>query len=446
MQTPPTAEWLAELGELLRIPSISADPDHAGDVLAAGEWVRDFIRRAGGTADLLDWHGQPLVIGELRASSSAETAPTALAYGHFDVQPPAPLELWESPPFEPTIRDGSLYARGIADDKGQLYMLLRAAADLAAEGALPVNVRFACDGEEEVGGHSIVEWIAEDVRGADAAVIFDSGMIAEELWAFDVATRGVVYFHVELESGDRDLHSGMYGGAALNGVHALLRTLQAVLPGPDGLLPEPLRVGRVAPTAAELLDWNAMPSGAGELALQGATPADPRAAEEFYLRTWAEPAVDVNGIEGGSPHLQKTVLPVKAVANVSIRLAPGQQVEPVAEAFERLLREAAPAGSRLSIERWSAAPPGLVDPTAAAVELGLDAFEAALGSRPLLIRSGGTLPIVPALGDRGIPTVITGFCLPDGNIHSPNERLRVDYVPRGIAAARALFTAWGALR
>ena len=446
MQTPPTAEWLAELGELLRIPSISADPDHAGDVLAAGEWVRDFIRRAGGTADLLDWHGQPLVIGELRASSSAETAPTALAYGHFDVQPPAPLELWESPPFEPTIRDGSLYARGIADDKGQLYMLLRAAADLAAEGALPVNVRFACDGEEEVGGHSIVEWIAEDVRGADAAVIFDSGMIAEELWAFDVATRGVVYFHVELESGDRDLHSGMYGGAALNGVHALLRTLQAVLPGPDGLLPEPLRVGRVAPTAAELLDWSAMPSGAGELALQGATPADPRAAEEFYLRTWAEPAVDVNGIEGGSPHLQKTVLPVKAVANVSIRLAPGQQVEPVAEAFERLLREAAPAGSRLSIERWSAAPPGLVDPTAAAVELGLDAFEAALGSRPLLIRSGGTLPIVPALGDRGIPTVITGFCLPDGNIHSPNERLRVDYVPRGIAAARALFTAWGALR
>ena len=446
MQTPSFTPWLDELSELLRIPSISADPAHAGDVLAAGTWVRDFLRRAGGTAELVDWHGQPLVVGEVRASQGADTAPTVLVYGHFDVQPPAPLELWESDPFEPTIRDGQLYARGIADDKGQLYILLRAAADLAAEGALPVNIRFACDGEEEVGGHSIVEWIAADERGADAAVIFDSGMLAEEVWAFDVATRGLVYFHVELESGDRDLHSGLYGGAALNGVHALLRTLQAVLAGPDGLLPEPLRVGRVAPTAAELADWAAVPNGAGELAAQGAAPADARAAEEFYLRTWAEPAVDINGIDGGSPHLQKTVLPVKAVANVSIRLAPGQQVAPVTEAFQRLLREAAPAGARLSIEQLSAAPPGLVDPGARAILLGLDAFESALGSRPLLVRSGGTLPIVPALADRGIPTVITGFCLPDANIHSPNERMPVEHVPRGIAAARALFTAWGALR
>jgi len=437
--------WLDELGELLRIPSVSADPEHAADVLAAAAWVRDFLRRSGGEAEIVDWHGQPLVVGEIRASVAAAAAPTVLVYGHFDVQPPAPLDLWATPPFEPTIVDGSLYARGIADDKGQLYMLLRAAADLAGEGALPVNVRFACDGEEEVGGHSIVEFLEQDERGAAAAVIFDSGMVAEEVWAFDVATRGLVYFHVELESGDRDLHSGIYGGAALNGIHALLRTLAAVLPGPDGRLPEPLRVGLVPPTAAELADWATMPAGAGELAAQGATPADARGAEEFYLRTWAEPAVDVNGIEGGSPYLVKTVLPAKAVANVSIRLAPGQQVEPVAGAFEQLLRAAAPAGARLTIQRQSAAPPGLVDPAARAVQLGLDAFEQALGMRPLLIRSGGTLPIVPALADRGIPTVITGFALPDCNIHSPNERLRVDYIPRGIAAARALFVAWGRL-
>jgi acetylornithine deacetylase/succinyl-diaminopimelate desuccinylase-like protein len=437
--------WLDELGELLRIPSVSADPEHAADVLAAAAWVRDFLRRSGGEAEIVDWHGQPLVVGEIRASVAAAAAPTVLVYGHFDVQPPAPLDLWATPPFEPTIVDGSLYARGIADDKGQLYMLLRAAADLAGEGALPVNVRFACDGEEEVGGHSIVEFLEQDERGAAAAVIFDSGMVAEEVWAFDVATRGLVYFHVELESGDRDLHSGIYGGAALNGIHALLRTLAAVLPGPDGRLPEPLRVGLVPPTAAELADWATMPAGAGELAAQGATPADARGAEEFYLRTWAEPAVDVNGIEGGSPYLVKTVLPAKAVANVSIRLAPGQQVEPVAGAFEQLLRAAAPAGARLTIQRQSAAPPGLVDPAARAVQLGLDAFEQALGMRPLLIRSGGTLPIVPALADRGIPTVITGFALPDCNIHSPNERLRVDYIPRGIAAARALFVAWGGL-
>ena len=441
METP----WLEELAELLRIPSVSADPAHAGDVLAAAAWVRDYVRRAGGEAEIVDWHGQPLVVGELRASAAAATAPTVLVYGHFDVQPPAPLELWESPPFEPTITDGQLVGRGTADDKGQLYMLLRAAADLAAEGALPVNVRFACDGEEEVGGHSIVDFLAQDERGADAAVIFDSGMVAEEVWAFDVATRGLVYYHVELASGERDLHSGIYGGAALNAVHALLQTLSAVLPGPDGRLPEPLRVGLVPPTPAELADWATMPSGAGELAAQGALPADPRGAEEFYLRTWAEPAVDVNGIEGGSPHLVKTVLPVKAVANVSIRLAPGQQAEPVARAFEQLLHAAAPAGARLTLVQQSSAPPGLVDPSARAVQLGLDAFEQALGMRPLLIRSGGTLPIVPALADRGIPTVITGFALPDCNIHSPNERLRVDYIPRGIAAARALFVAWGGL-
>ena len=441
MDTP----WLDELSELLRIPSVSADPAHADDVLAAAAWVRDFLRREGGEAELVDWHGQPLVVGEIRASVDAAGAPTVLVYGHFDVQPPAPLDLWETPPFVPTIVDGSLYARGIADDKGQLYMLLRAAADLAGEGALPVNVRFACDGEEEVGGHSIVEFIEQDERGADAAVIFDSGMVAEEVWAFDVATRGLVYYHVELESGERDLHSGIYGGAALNGIHGLLRTLAAVLPGPDGRMPEPLRVGLVPPTAAELVDWATLPAGAGELAAQGATPADARGADEFYLRTWAEPAVDVNGIEGGSPHLQKTVLPVKAVANVSVRLAPGQQVEPVASAFERLLHAAAPAGARLTVERLSAAPPGLVDPTARAVQLALDAFEQALGVRPLLVRSGGTLPIVPALAERRIPTVITGFSLPDANIHSPNEKMRVEYVPRGIAAARALLVAWGGL-
>lgn len=442
-----------ELAVLLRIPSVSADPAHAADVTAAGEWVRDFVRGApGGSAELVDWHGQPLVIGEIAASAGAagaaapNGAPTVLVYGHFDVQPPDPLDLWKSDPFEPTLRGGDLYARGIADDKGQLYMLLRAARDLAEAGELPVNVRFACDGEEEVGGHSIVEWIEQDARAADAAVIFDSGMVAEEVWAFDVATRGLVYFHVELESGDCDLHSGIFGGAAMNGIHALMQVLRAVLPGPDGRLPQPLRAGLVAPTPGELADWGAMPSGAGELAAQGAQPADPRAAEEFYLRTWAEPSVDVNGIEGGSPQLQKTVLPVKAVANVSIRLAPGQQVEPVAEAFERLLREACPAGARLSVARWSDARPGLVDPDATAIRLGLDAFERALGVRPKLVRSGGTLPIVPALADRGVPTVITGFSLPDCNIHSPNERLRASYLPRGVAAARALFSAWGALR
>jgi len=438
-------QWLEELSEWLRIPSVSADPAHAGDVLLAGEWLADFVRRAGGECEVIDWHGRPLAVGEIRASDSAGSAPTVLCYGHFDVQPPAPLDLWDSPPFEPTVRDEWLYARGVADDKGQLYLLLKAAELLARDGALPVNVRFACDGEEEVGGHSIVDFLAEDERGADACVIFDSGMIARGRPAFNVATRGLCYFHVRVRAGTRDLHSGVYGGAALNALHVLGGLLASVL-AVDGRLPEPLREGIAPPTEGELESWRALPPGGEEIADQGARPSDARAAEEFYLRTWAEPAVDVHGIEGGSPQLQKTVLPVQAEANVSIRLAPGQDRARIADTFQQLVREAAPEGAEVEVELWSSSEPGLVDPEAPAIQLGLDAFERALGARPLLIRSGGTLPIVPALAKKGIPTIVTGFALAESNVHSPNERLLVEYVPLGVEAARELFVSWRALR
>ncbi len=438
------SEWFDELAQFLRIPSISADPAHAADVVRAGEWVRDLIRGAGGSAEVVDWHGQPLVVGEVRASSNAESAPTVLCYGHFDVQPPDPLELWSSPAFEPEIRGDRLYGRGVADDKGQLYLLLAGARALARAGRLPVNVRFACDGEEETGGHSIVEFLEADDRGADAAIIFDSGMIGEDVPAFNIATRGLLYFHVEVSTGSTDLHSGLYGGAAMNAAHALVRTLQALLAS-DGRLAEPLREGIVPPTARELEDWRQLPAGAGELAGQGATPADPAAAEEFYLRTTAEPALDINGIATGSPHLEKTVLPVRAVANVSVRLAPGQDPETIAAAFERLIRAALPDGAQLDLQRWSSARPGIVPPDARAILLGQDAFERVLGVRPVLVRSGGTLPIVAALADRGIPTIISGFSLPDAQIHAPDENLPARYVPLGIETAQALFEELGKL-
>ena len=437
-------QWFDELGEFLRIPSISADAAHRSDVIAAAEWVRDFIRDAGGECEVVDWNGQPLAIGEVRASTNAENAPTVLCYGHFDVQPPDPLELWDSPPFEPEIRDGYLYGRGTVDDKGQLYMLLSAARELARANELPVNVRFCCDGEEETGGHSIVEFLEADERGADAAIIFDSGMIRRDVPAFNLATRGMAYFHVTLRTGDKDLHSGVYGGAALNAAHALMQTLSAAV-SHDGTLAEPLRKGIAAPTDEELAGWSELPAGTDELSDQGARPKDRDAAHDFYLRTLAEPALDVNGIQTGSPILQKTVLPVEAIANVSIRLAPGQKVEEIAPEVERILREAAPAGADLTVDLWSSSPPGLVPPDAKAVQLGLDAFEKALGRRPALIRSGGTLPIVPALTDKGIPTVITGFGLPDSQIHSPNERLVADYVSVGTASARELYLAFAAL-
>jgi acetylornithine deacetylase/succinyl-diaminopimelate desuccinylase-like protein len=436
--------WLAELSEFVRIPSVSADAERADDVRQAGEWVCDFIRRAGGEAELRDWEGHPLALGEIRASNGSVDAPTVICYGHFDVQPPAPLDLWESDPFEANVRDGRVYARGIADDKGQLYMQLKAAEELKARDALPVNLRICCDGEEETGGHSIVDFLAADERGADACVIFDAGMLKRGVPLFNVATRGLVYFHVRVRTGARDLHSGLFGGAALNALHALVQTLDAVL-ADQGRLPEPLRAGITPPTEEELAAWAELTPGAEELAEQGARPMDARAEEEFYLRTFAEPSLDVNGIEGGSPQLQKTVLPVEAHANLSIRLAPGQDPDGIAAEAERLMREAAPEGAELELIRLSSAPPGLVDPESPVVQLGLDAFERVVGRRPLLVRSGGTLPIVPALADKGIPTIVTGFALPDSNIHSPNENLLADYLPLGVRAAAELYTAFAKL-
>ncbi len=438
-----TEPWFDELAEFLRIPSVSADPARAGDVKRAGQWVCDFIQAAGGTAELIDWNGQPLVNAEVPASGGGD-APTVLFYGHFDVQPADPLELWESAPFEPELRDGYLYGRGTVDDKGQLFMLLSAVRELAQAGELPVNVRFCCDGEEETGGHSIVEFLEADARGADAAVIFDSDLIRPGVPAFNMATRGLVYFHVTVRTGTRDLHSGIYGGAAMNAVHALSLTIAQIV-ARDGRLVESLRKGIAVPTEEELAGWRELPSGTEELGGQGASPADAKAADEFYLRTFAEPALDVNGIEGGSPQLQKTVLPVEAQANLSIRLAPGQQVEEIAPELERLLRASVPEGATIEIERWSSAAPGRMDPDAKAIQLGLVAFERALGRRPALIRSGGTLPIVPALADKGIPTIITGFGLSDSNVHSPNERLVAEYVPLGISAARELLLELAAL-
>ncbi len=428
----PDPAWLDELFDWLRIPSISADAAHAADVRGAGEWLCDFVRKAGGACELVETKGPlPLAVGELRASADSEHAPTILLYGHFDVQPSGDESLWQSPAFAPEVRDGWIYGRGSVDDKGNFYLLLKAAATLAAERSLPVNVRVASDGEEETGGHSIVDFIAADERGADACLIFDSVMPQDGIPAFDVGTRGLVYYHVRLRSGERDLHSGLFGGAALNAVHALAQVLAPVVAVPDEL-----RAGAVAPTQEELAAWEQLEPGQAVLARDGARPLDARAAEELYLRTFAGPAVDVNGIHGGEPDLQKTVLPVEAHANVSIRLAPGQDLEGIASAFERLLHEAVPDGAELDVERWSASPPGLIPPDAPAIKLAQDAFERVVGRRPLLLRTGGTLPIIPALAARGIPTILSGFGVPGHNVHSPNERFPLGHLALGVEAAR----------
>jgi acetylornithine deacetylase/succinyl-diaminopimelate desuccinylase-like protein len=438
------AAQLAELCELLRIPSISADPERLDDVRAAGEWIVELVRAAGGSATLVQSGGRPLVDATFPASTSPSTAPHILCYGHFDVQPPAPLDLWESDPFSPEVREGWLYARGVADDKGQLWSLLRAAADLASEGALPVNVRFCCDSEEEIGGTSIVDFIEREVADADACVIFDTAMLDEETPVFTIGTRGTIYCHVEVRTGRRDLHSGAYGGAALNALHVLVGALQNLLQT-DGRLPAELLTDVVAPGPDELREWSRLPDGAALLDAQGAVPTDATAAAEFHLRTWGLPSLDVNGIEGGSPVQQKTIVAASARANLSMRLVPGQTVERLFPIIEQLLRKDLPAGAELSVELVAACDPGITPRDSRALELAAEAFERATGTRPLVLRSGGSLPIMPLLERLGIPAVVSGFDVPSGNVHAPNERMLVSHLALSLAAARELFISLGAL-
>jgi acetylornithine deacetylase/succinyl-diaminopimelate desuccinylase-like protein len=434
--------WLSDLSEFIAIPSVSADPERKADVRKAADWVCRRIQEAGGEAAVELLGGAPLTIGEVRASVDPHSAPTVLIYGHFDVQPVDPLDLWQTDPFRLDVRDGWIYGRGTADDKGQLFMLLEAVRRLAADGTLPVNVRFACEGEEEIEGQNIIDWIAADRRGADVCLIFDSSMFDRQTPAIGVGCRGLLYFHIHVRTGDRDLHSGQFGGAALNAGHALMQTLSAVMPR-NGRLPEPLRAGTELPTTKQLNAVEDRFPGERLLNDRGASPADPTASDEFYLRTTAEPSIDVNGIAVGSPFLVKTVLPVVADANVSIRLAWRQDPATIAASFERMLREALPAGASLDVSLLGKSGATFQDPGARVIGLAQDAMEEVLGVRPLLFRGGGSLPVFPAMVDRGIPTIVTGFDLPEGNIHSPNERLSLELLPVGVATARALLTAFG---
>jgi acetylornithine deacetylase/succinyl-diaminopimelate desuccinylase-like protein len=436
--------WFDELAELIAIPSVSAAPEHAGDVRRAAEWVRDMVASAGGEARLQETDRQPLVIGEVRASQDAGSAPTLLCYCHFDVQPPAPLDLWESDPFTLVERDGWLYARGIADDKGQLYMVLSAVRELASAGGLPINVRIAFDGEEEVGGTSISDWVSQDTGPADACLILDGGMTERGKPEFTVATRGLIAFDLRVRTGSGDLHSGMFGNAGLNAIHALIQCLQAILPR-EGRLPEPLRAGIAPPSAEEIADWNDLKPGAEMLAEAGIAPYDERAAEEFYLRTGAEPSAEISGFHAGKPILNTTLIST-AHANFTLRLAPGQDPQEIAAAVRRLIEEAAPAGAEMELELLQAARAGVVDTDQPAIQLGLGAFERVLGVRPLLTRVGGTMPVLATLLDRGVPTILTGFGLLESNGHAPNEKLPTDFVPLGISAVRELMISLGSLR
>ncbi len=431
--------WLDELGEFLAIPSVSADSAHAADVRRAADWVADKVRVLGGEAEVRE-EGR-LVVGEI---AGPPDAPTVLVYGHYDVQPPAPLELWASDPFSAEVRGEWLYARGVADDKGQLWMQLEAIEELLAEGPPPVTFRVVCDGEEETGGNAIIRFLERDDGPVDACVVLDGWMKRRNSPEFVVATRGLVALDVEVRTGDRDLHSGHYGGTALNAIHALAQALTALFPR-DGRLPESLRAGVTRASEDETEGWRELPPGSEELARVGAAPLDERAAEDFYERVFVEPSLDVTGILGGKPGLRNTTLVSHASAGITIRVAPGQDPATLAAAAEALLRAELPAGASLEIVSADLIPPAVLPRHTVVLDVARAAFERVFGRRPLIVRVGGTLPISAALADRRIPTVMAGLALPDSHTHSPNERMLLETFPLGVAAARETYLAIGAL-
>jgi acetylornithine deacetylase/succinyl-diaminopimelate desuccinylase-like protein len=428
---PPIRE---ELEDWLRIPSVSTGGGDADALSRACDWVIERIRAAGGTAEPVSLNGSnPMALGELRASR--DDAPTVLSYGHYDVQDPGPLDAWESPPFEPTERDGRLYARGAADDKGNFLPLLHVACELASAGELPVNVRLLVEGEEEMGSDAVLRYLRDQPPQVDCAIVFDSLMADERTPAINTGARGLVAGPVEVRSAARDVHSGIYGGAVLNATHVLMDVLRTVRPGPDGRVRDELRAGVTEPGEAERESWGRLPSGAEMLAEAGAVEVTAGAAGEFWDRTGGEPSVDVNMLTAGEP---RTVIPSVARAQLSMRLAPGQSAAAMAAELERLLREALPEGAELSVD-FDLADPALFDPSDPALQLAAGAFERACGTAPAFVRLGGTLPLLAVLAEQKVPTIVSGFALGADAFHAPNESYRLESLRLGELTARELY-------
>jgi len=425
-----------ELEDWLRIPSVSTGGGDADALGAACDWAIERIEAAGGSAERLSVNGShPMAVGELRATSG--DAPTILSYGHYDVQDPGPADAWESPPFEPTERDGRLYARGAADDKGNFLPLLHVACEMASAGELPVNVRFLIEGEEEIGSEGLIRYLTEQPPDVDAVIIFDSLMADERTPAINTGVRGVVMGPVEVRTGTRDLHSGLYGGAVPNATHVLMQVLREVLPGRDGRVREELRAGVAPVDDVEREAWARLPSGADMIAEAGAAEVAEGAAAEFWERTGSEPSVDVNMLTAGAP---RTVIPSVARAQFSIRLAPGQSAAQIAAEVERLMRAALPEGAELSAD-FELADPALFDPKDPVLQLAAGAFERACGTPPAFVRLGGTLPFVSELAEQGVPTIVSGFALGADAFHAPNESYRLESLRLGELTARELYLA-----
>lgn len=439
---------LEELKTFLKIPSISTLPEHKGDVDRAARFVADSLGTAGlENVEIIPTAGHPLVYADWL---HAPGKPTVLCYGHYDVQPPDPLDLWTTPPFEPTIRDGNLYARGSADDKGQMYMHIKAVETLrAVNGTLPVNVKFLIEGEEEVGGESIAKYVAENPQKlkADVALVSDTALYAEGIPTLCIGLRGLIYMEVTATGPMRDLHSGLYGGAAPNAVFGLIELLSKAK-NSGGVIKIPGIYDDVEPPApAEKESWEKLPFREKDFLKKevGATRLTGETKYSVLERIWARPTLEVHGIAGGFTGVgAKTVIPAKATAKVSIRLVPRQDPEKVVAAFRKFVEKNTPKGIRTEVKVLSASPAVMVNPDHPAIQIAAKAFSDILQNPTVFIRSGGSIPIVGDFATHlKIPTILMGFGLPDDGLHSPNEKYKVDNYYKGIMTIAHFFDEYG---
>ena len=434
---------LEELIEWLRIPSISSGGGDPADLQRAAEWARDKITASGGEAEVVATKLNPLVVGELRAAKS--DAPTVMIYGHYDVQSANPVDAWDSPPFEPEVRNGRLYGRGTADDKGNFYPLLFVACELAERNALPVNVRILIDGEEEIGGDSATKWIENDDRGADCAVIFDAEMLDEETPAICLGVRGIIAAMLHVKTARVNMHSGLYGGSVLNALHVIHNLLGELMPGPRGLLRDELRKGVVPPSPEEIESWKRLPDPAALFEEAGGRPIHPGSAADYYSQNWADASLDVAGIDGGDAHQLRTIVPAEAWAHFNMRLSPTQDFEEMMATVERLILDAVPDGAEVDFKAHGEEG-AVFDPSHPAMKLAMEAIAKSCGKEAALIRSGGSIAALAGFARRSIPAVLTGFTLTEDALHAPNESYRLESLELGERAAGAIYERLASLR
>ena len=427
---------LGELSEFLSIPSISALPNHAPDCRKAAEWLLADLRRLGcPVATLIEGDGQPVVWAE---SPPVPGAPTLLIYGHYDVQPVDPLDEWVTPPFTPTVRDGKLYARGSADDKGQVFCLLRAYEALCdTTGHPPLNVHFIFEGEEESGGHVIYDVLKREPERtkADVVLVCDMSYYASGYPAVYTALRGMCYAEISVRTLRRDLHSGTYGGVAPNAVETLVHLLHD-LKSEDGRIHIPKLYKSVKPPSKlELRTWKRLPFKKKQFLQEEVTGKGLTGLRKYsvFERTWALPTFEIHGIKGGFVgDGAKTVIPAQATAKVSLRLVPGLSFDAVQKWLTRAAQRAAPSYAEVQVKILHGGDPVQVDvndPAFAALD---EAFKESTGREAVRVRAGGSIPIVPQLGATGAPVILTGIGLPDDWLHSPNEKLDLQQLWDGI--------------